>query len=43
VSVIQQGVDQAVIPLPAAFWAAIPVFGAIMGRRKLAGLLPSKA
>lgn len=43
VSVIQQGVDQAVIPLPAAFWAAIPVFGAIMGRKKLAGLLPSKA
>ena len=43
VSVIQQGVDQAIIPLPAAFWAAVPVFGAIVGRRKLAGLLPAKA
>ena len=26
------------IPLPAAFWAAIPVFGAVVGRKKLAKL-----
>ena len=44
VSVIGQGVEQTttVIPLPAAFWAAIPVFGALVGRKKLAGLLPTR-
>ena len=38
VSVVQQGVEQTAIPLPAAFWAAIPVFGALIGRKKLAKL-----
>ena len=39
VSVVQQGVEQTtVIPLPAAFWAAIPIFGAVVGRKKLAKL-----
>ena len=41
-SVVQQGSEQTVIPLPAAFWAAIPVFGAVVGRRKLARLMPSR-
>lgn len=39
VSVVQQGVEQTTaIPLPAAFWAAMPIFGAIAGRKKLAKL-----
>jgi hypothetical protein len=38
VSVVQQGVEQTAIPLPAAFWAAMPIFGAIAGRKKLAKL-----
>lgn len=39
-SVVQQGVEQTVIPLPAAFWAAVPIFGAVVGRKKLRGLMP---
>jgi hypothetical protein len=42
-SVVQQGVEQSAIPLPAAFWAAMPVFGAVVGRKKLRRLLPSRA
>jgi len=42
-SVVQQGVEQSAIPLPAAFWAAMPVFGAVVGRKKLGRLLPSRA
>ena len=39
ISVVQQGVEQTtVIPLPAAFWAAMPILGAIAGRKKLARL-----
>jgi hypothetical protein len=39
ISVVQNGVEQTnPIPLPAAFWAAIPVFGAVVGRKKLAKL-----
>jgi hypothetical protein len=38
VSVVQQGVEQTAIPLPAAFWAAMPIFGAVIGRKKLARL-----
>ena len=39
VSVVQQGVEQTTaIPLPAAFWAAMPIFGAVIGRKKLAKL-----
>jgi hypothetical protein len=38
VSVVQQGVEQTAIPLPAAFWAAMPIFGAVVGRKKLAKL-----
>ena len=41
-SIVQQGTEQTVIPLPAAFWAAIPVFGALVGRRKLAKVMPSR-
>jgi hypothetical protein len=42
-SIVQQGVEQSAIPLPAAFWAAMPVFGAVVGRKKLRRLLPSRA
>ena len=38
ISVVQNGVEQTVIPLPAAFWAAIPILGAVIGRKKLAKL-----
>jgi hypothetical protein len=38
VSVVQQGSEQTAIPLPAAFWAAMPIFGAVVGRKKLAKL-----
>jgi hypothetical protein len=39
ISVVQQGVEQTTaIPLPAAFWAAMPIFGAVVGRKKLARL-----
>ena len=37
-SVVQNGVEQTVIPLPAAFWAALPIRGAVIGRKKLARL-----
>jgi hypothetical protein len=40
-SIVQQGVEQTAIPLPAAFWAAMPVFGAVVGRKKLRRLLPA--
>ena len=38
VSVVQNGVEQTAIPLPAGLWAAMPLFGAIVGRKKLAKL-----
>ena len=38
VSVVQNGVEQTVIPLPAAFLAALPILGAVIGRKKLANL-----
>ena len=38
VSVVQQGSEQTAIPLPAAVWAAIPLFGAVIGRKKIARL-----
>ena len=28
-SIVQQGIEQSAIPLPAGFWAAMPVFGAV--------------
>ncbi len=43
ISVVQQGAEQTAIPLPAAFWAAMPIFGAVIGRKKLARLVPTMA
>ncbi len=39
IGAVQQNVEQAVIPLPAAAWAAIPVMGLIVGK-KVRRLLP---
>lgn len=41
IGAVQQTVEQAVIPLPAGFWAAIPVMGLIAGK-KVRRLLPSR-
>jgi len=41
IGAVQQTVEQAVIPLPAAFWAAIPVMGLIVGK-KVRRLFPTR-